>query len=102
MWNVSPELSKGKGRVSSKDYIIGFNVLCRNSHDAIKCLNYHFRFVYKNPNGLTIEDGIITLSRIKVDSRNFTANYLLMDGIKEPLSLSDLKNDNLLRLNKIF
>lgn len=31
----------------------------------------------------------------------FTANYLMMDGIREPISLSDLKS-NINRINSIF
>lgn len=102
MWTRDSELSKGKGKIKNKEMLIAFSVICRNSQDAIRCLDYHFRFVYKNSNDLHVDDGIITLSRSKVDSRNFTANYLLMDGLREPLSLSDLKNDNLLRLSRIW
>lgn len=92
LWTCDPELSKGKGRIKSDNHLFAFTVLCRNSRDAHACLDWYFRFKYDNRNSLTLDDGVITLRRCTIDSRSFVANYLMMDGIKEPLSLSDLKD----------
>lgn len=100
-WTYDSELAKGKGKIKNHDYLIGFTVLCRNSNDALKCLQYHFDNVYNNPKNLSIDDGHISLKRTTIDSRGFTANYMLMDGLREPLTLSDLKS-NFNRLHKIF
>ena len=99
VWLYSNDLAKGKGRCT--DLVTGFTVLCRNSHDALNCLDYHFHHHYKSSNVFDIEDGEVKLSRCKIDSRNFNANYLMMDGIKEPIELSDLKS-SLLRLSRFF
>lgn len=87
---LSNDLAKCKGRKPS--LVTGFTVLCRNSHDALACLDYHFKHYYDSSDIFDIEDGEVKLSRCKVDSRNFNANYLLMDGIKEPVELSDVKS----------
>lgn len=100
-WTYDKNLTKGKGRVSTSEHFFSFSVICRNSSDAVKCLNYHFNFVFRPSSGITIDDGSITLKRSIVDSRGFTAKYMMMDGLREPLELSDLKS-NFVRLNKIF
>lgn len=69
--------------------------------DALKCLDFHFRHIYENPKGVLLEDGSVTLNRSKVDSRNFSAHYLLMDGMREPVDLVNLKS-NIIRAHKIF
>lgn len=98
-WIHSNDLTKGKGRCLEP--VTGFTVICRNSSDALACLEYHFRNKYKGSDIFDIEDGKVELQRCKVDSRNFHANYMMMDGIREPLELNNLK-DNLLRVHKIF
>ena len=37
-----------------------------------------------------IEDGEVKFIRCKIDSRNFNANYLLLDKMPEPLELSSI------------
>lgn len=90
-WCHSPSLSKGKGRVRNNDSYFGFTVLCRNSRDAMSCLDWYFHNVYANPNGLDVSDGEVRLVRTSIDSRGFNVNYLLMDGIRMPVNMSDLK-----------
>lgn len=102
-WTVDQSLAKGKGRATNNDFSCGCTVICRNSHDALRCLDYHFRYeFYKvNKHGFDFDDGVTHLSRMKVDSRNFTAMYLLLDGMKEPFYLTD-PGSNLFRAHKIF
>lgn len=100
-WSPDHELFKGKGRVPSSESKIFLHVLCRNSKDAILALEYHFRYHYKNSRDLSLDDGEFTLSRSKIDSRGFVAHYLMMDGIKQPLNLIDLKS-NTNRVHSIF
>lgn len=100
-WSVSRDLAKGKGRAKLNEDYTTFSVLCRNSKDAIRCLDFHFNQVFKQPLKFTIEDGEITLRRQIVDSRNFSFHYLLMDKMREPLIMSDL-SINSLRSQKIF
>lgn len=98
-WELDKSLAKGKGKISNP--LIAFKVLCRNSSDALHCLSWHFQREYDNPKSLTLDDGLISLSRCTIDSRGFTANYLMMDGIREPIYLSDLKS-NAIRFKQIF
>lgn len=101
VWWYDSDLAKGKGRIKNHEHLVQFSVICRNSADAVLALHYHFYKVYRPSKGITIEDGQIELKRMKIDSRGFNANYLYMDGIREPLHLSDLKS-NSLRLKQIF
>lgn len=103
-WEIDKSLSKGKGKTASKEESIKFSVLCRNIADASRCLAWYFEheFSPQNKHELTLEDGVIRMYRMTVDSRNFTCRYLMMDGIKEPLIMSDIFNCNVSRLNKIF
>lgn len=91
-WVLDKELSKGKGRSTSKEFMYSFSVLCRSSHDAIKCLEWLFEFDYKSPHGFSLCDGVVTLTRLKIDSRNFSFRWLYMDDIKRPILMSDLKD----------
>lgn len=98
-WVYSHDLAKGKGKITKKELSIMFSVLCRNSQDAIKCLEWVFRNDFKNQHNLTLDDGVMTLRRSSVDSRNIIASYLLMDGMTSPLELFDLKG-SLIRYTK--
>lgn len=100
-WSPVKELTKGKGRIPSSENLIFLHVLCRDSKDALQALEYHFRFHYNNRRELTLDDGQFTLSRSKIDSRGFVAHYLLMDGMKQPLNLCDVKS-NIHRISTIF
>ena len=101
-WTNESKLSKGKGR-ATKDYMFGFTVLCRNSSDAMRCLDFYFHreFSRVNTHDFSLDDGVIQLQRMTIDSRNFTAQYLLLDGMHEPFYLSDPAS-NVLRANSIF
>lgn len=100
-WFCDSKLSKGKGKITNQESYIAFTVICRNSKDAVRCLDWHFLHVFDNKHNLTVDDGEIRLMRMVVDSRNFNARYLLMDKMREPLFLSDLSS-NILRLSQIF
>lgn len=91
LWFHKSDLSKGKGKVNKKENMFNVTILCRNSSDAIKAAMWCFEHEFNSPHGLTFDDGEITLMRKVVDSRNFHAHYIYMDGIPYPLSLSDLK-----------
>lgn len=101
-WTNDLKLSRGKGR-ATKDYSFCFTVLCRNSSDAMRCLEYYFRHVFceVNLHGFTLDDGLIHLQRMTIDSRNFTAHYLLLDGMREPIYLTDPAS-NVFRAGSIF
>ena len=90
-WTRDTQLSHGstKGRPKSDDYNFSFTVLCRSSADAVSCLAILFRDHFKDQ--FSVGDGVITLKRVVLDSRNFTAHYMFMDGINNPICLSDLK-----------
>ena len=93
-WERDKELAKGttKGRPSDKDYVYSISVMCRNVHDALSCFNILFYRDFQYQSGVKIEDGLVSLRRKTIDSRNFTCQYLYMDGIREPLCLDDLKH----------
>lgn len=89
--------------------LIDFMVLCRNKHDAIRCIDFHLsQFFRKNPDFIhwsqayDINDWSVTLQRVKVDSRNINFRYIMMDGMREPLMVGDIVRDNVLRLSRIF
>lgn len=90
MWSADRELTKGKGRVKNDNSLFCISVLCRNSHDALTAFNY--LFYQKHGENLSAADGQITLRRSVLDSRGFNAMYILMDGMREPLSLGDFKD----------
>lgn len=92
-WLRDNVLSKGttKGRPKDKDSYFNFTVMCRNSKDAVACLDYLFYKDFQCNTGISIEDGVVTLKRMTLDSRNFHCQYLFMDGIRLPISLTDLK-----------
>lgn len=90
-WLYSHDLAKGKGKITKSENFISISVLCRNSSDALSVLSWYFINEFRNTHGLTIDDGEISLKRSTVDSRNFNATYLFMDGIRCPLYLPDLK-----------
>lgn len=48
-----------------------------------------------------LSQGKVTFSRVKIDSRNFHADYLYLAGMREPLYLTDIKS-NYVRLKHIF
>ena len=91
LWFHKPDLSAGKGKVNKSENMYTVTILCRNSSDAITAAMWCFEHDFKSPHGLTFDDGQVTLTRKIVDSRNFHAHYIYMDGIPYPLSLSDLK-----------
>lgn len=101
LWSHSSVLAKGKGRSKDSESLCAFSVICRNRKDAVACLDYHFNNVFKHRDNISIDDGEIILRRAIVDSRGFNANYLMMDGIREPILLSDLKS-NFSRVSSIF
>lgn len=86
-WTPDKEFVKGR---TSAYPSIDFSVLCRCSSDAIGCLESIFKSTYVGKN-VTLSDGDVLLKRAKIDSRNFDINYIFMDGIRQPLSLQDLK-----------
>lgn len=88
-WKADETLTKGKGRITHKDYDFYFTVLCRNMKDASFCLEYLFPKEYQGKFSLC--DGEVKIYRYKIDSRGFDVMWLYMDGIKKPLKLSDLK-----------
>lgn len=102
-WIHSNILSKGKGKLTKNESYFVFTVLCRNSTDAHRCLNFYFdhQFVKSNKHSLCLDDGEIRLSRMTIDSRGFYPHYLMLDGMREPIYLTDVSS-NLLRANNIF
>lgn len=100
-WLHDNKLAKGKGR-STNDSSCACTCICRNSSDALRCFEWHFRHGFdENRHGFTIDDGVIRMRRMIVDSRNFTAMYLMLDGMREPVYLSD-PGSNVLRAHHIF
>lgn len=80
---------KGRRRTDASYY--DCTVLCRNSKDALSCFEYLFKTEFEPNTGVEICDGDLVLKRMVIDSRNFTIQYLMMDGIRRPLCLSDVK-----------
>lgn len=91
-WDAVSSLTKGKGRVKTKDSSICFTVLCRKSTDAVACLYWVFDNMYVNPLKLSIDDGLISIHRTIIDSRHFDFTYLLMDKMSKPLKMSNVKD----------
>lgn len=88
IWMYDKDLSKGKGRCV--ECVTGFTVLCNNAQEALSCLPYHWHTYYKSRDVFDIEDGEVKLTRCKIDSRNFNANYIFLDKMREPLELSSI------------
>lgn len=98
IWFHDKDLTTGKGKC--KECVVTINVLCRHAGDALRCFNWYFDKKHVKSE-FTINDGEIKLKRVKIDSRGFNADYMMMDGIKEPLALDDLKS-NITRVRNIF
>lgn len=88
LWIHDKDLSKGKGRCH--DLVTSFTVICNNPTEALRCLNYHWFHHYKSNDVFEIDDGEVQITRCKIDSRNFHANYLIMDKMPEPLELAHI------------
>lgn len=91
-WERDSSLVKGKGRAKKDDTYFSFTVLCRCCSDALVCLDYLFRTKFNPSQDLCIEDGKISMNRVTLDSRCFHVQYILMDGIQQPISLANLKD----------
>lgn len=100
-WSIDKSLTKGKGRATKKEDCFTFTVLCQSSQDAHRCLQWYFRHIYKTSHSLNIDDGVIHMSRMTIDSRGFHPHYLLLEGMREPIYLPD-PNSNILRADRIF
>lgn len=100
-WSVDNKLTKGKGRTKNDDVNFMFTCLCRNSANALECAYHYFHHSFNNTSNLTFDDGIINLKRCVVDSRGFSANFLMLDGMREPINLTDIKS-SLIRLSRFY
>lgn len=98
-WTYDSDLGKGTGKKKFSDQFLDTLVLCRNSHQALSCLIWLFR--QKHGETISMDDGRITCERFKVDSRNIIVNYLMLEGMNEPLNLVDIPS-NRRRLSNIF
>lgn len=90
-WIADSSLTKGKGRVKDKESYITFTVLCRTSQDAVTCLEWVYKDMFPGSK-FSIQDGVISLTRSIIDSRGFHPTYLLCDGLKKPLKMSNVKD----------
>ena len=99
VWMHDSDLSKGKGRC--KELVTGYTVLCNTKSEALRCLNWHWDNHYKDSANFDPDDGNITITRCKIDSRDFHANYLLMDRMTEPIELGSI-DSSLFRLSKRY
>lgn len=80
-----------KGRRPVKGSYHSCTVLCRGVSDAMKCFTHYFYNKCEFETGVDICDGTLTFSLVKLDSRGFNVQFIQMDGISEPLELTDLK-----------
>ena len=102
-WLHDNKLAKGKGRPSiNEDYLV-VTVLCDHRSSALRAFEYWFdhEFDRLNKHGFVIDDGQIQMSRTTIDSRGFTAHYLMTSEMREPIYLSNISS-NSLRAHKIF
>lgn len=99
-WSYDTDLGKGTGKKKFHDQFLDVLVLCRNSHQALSTLQWLFLQKHLD-DGFSIDDGIITCKRCAVDSRNIIVQYLMLEGMKEPLNLVDIPS-NSRRLSNIF
>lgn len=91
-WEKGDEpIKQQKGRRKIEKSYYDFTVLCRDCKDAYSCFEYLFKTEFERNTGVDISDGFLSMKRVKIDSRGFTIQYLFMDDIKRPLSLSNLK-----------
>lgn len=102
-WSADNNLTKGKGRLHNGEHVFGFSVLCDSSSSAHRCLIWYFDHFFSkvNKHDLSLDDGVIRMNRITVDSRGFIAQFLLLYDMREPIYLSDPAS-NLLRADRIF
>lgn len=88
-WDLQCSPVSKKGRPSKDSQTsLSATVLCNNVSDALGCFSILFRREHLN-DGVTLDDGELTFSRMKLDSRNFHIQWLFMKGLTEPISLID-------------
>lgn len=102
-WAYDSSLGKGTGKLSSDKKFFDIVVLVRSRADALRAFEILFNKVHSN-DGICPDDGFLTFNRCLVDSRNIFCNYLMLDGMKEPLYLTDIfsRENNLRNIFGIF
>lgn len=104
-WLHDKKLAKGKGRPSMREDYLVVTVLCDTRFSALRAFEFWFdrEFVRSSANkhGFTIDDGELHLHRSIIDSRGFTAHYLMTSEMREPIYLSNIAS-NALRASYIF
>lgn len=91
-WDKTEDTIPGqKGRLKTKGTFYDLLVLCRGIIDASRCFKWYFYTKCEMNTGVSLEDGTLSFKIHKLDSRNFNAHYMQMDGISEPVCLTDLK-----------
>lgn len=91
-------ISKVDGRRKSSDKMFMFSVLCESRSLALQAFEALFNERFTD---MSIDDGYFTIRVSKIDSRNFCVQYLMLDGMKFPLYLTDVKS-NFRKLHIIF
>ena len=101
-WERDPDFPRKELTTEQKEcsYFM-ISCLCRSISDAVRCAEWYFGKKLGYRGSLRITDGSLKCRRSKIDSRNFDACYLMLDGMKEPFDCIDAKS-NYLRLNKMF
>lgn len=87
-WSYDTKLGK-LGRIKDSLKFFDIVILCRSRSQALLAFEILFHRFHLN-DGIYVEDGTISIKRCSVDSRNIYANYLMLDGMNEPLYLTDL------------
>lgn len=89
-WSYDTQLGK-LGRIKDSLKFFDIVILCRSRAQALSAFEILFHRAHLN-DGINAEDGTIFIKRCSVDSRNIFANYLMLDGMKEPLYLTDVSS----------
>lgn len=101
-WERDPDFPRKDLTKDQKDrsYFV-ISCLCRDIKNAVACAEWYFVKTFGLAGSLRFTDGRLQATRCKIDSRNFTCHYLMLDGMKEPFDLIDAKS-NYNRFHKIF
>lgn len=90
-WSYEVKLGSGRLKDSLKHFDIV--ILVNNRSQALRAFEILFHREHLT-DGVNADDGELILKRMIVDSRNIFANYLMVDGMDEPLYLTNIRANN--------
>ena len=98
-WELDSSLAKD-GRVKKDEKFFSFSILSDKRLRVVRA--FEILFIRKFLGNIDPDDGKLIITRSKVDSRNLCFNYMMLDGMDEPLFLPSIRDPKRNNLHNIF